>query len=521
MRKQTAEKLCNVISIMFFVCISVGKVLVQKDISTGEIVLLVLIGIIAGYLGGVLFRNLIHKMNYRDGKGRHEKFDIGFWVIGWIWLFFSYIPVWLAFYPGIAAYDANIQVMYVMENKMSTHHPISHTLFLGGLFKLGTQLKTASMGIDWYCLLQMIIMSAVFSYVVTWLKQKGIGKVKCLFIACFYALFPINSMLAISTTKDTIFAASVILFVVLNIDIMEEDMQIGKKKMFSYILISVFMLLMRNNALYALIVAVPIMICLVKRKKRFVALHVIIIVGYFICNAGLIQLTDAEKSSPIELLSVPVQQMARVGYLHDEVLENSSLKKYIPETTIAQYNPYLADKIKFYMNADNVRNDKIGFIKEWISLGLQYPKDYIDAFLYNSMGFWYICDTSHSDIYGRKNEGYGYLMDDRLSYDGKEIGQEQSYLPGLKNLYHQIWVENEYQNIPVLNLLCAPAFWIWTLVFSGVIIYVKKQYSSLVPICFLGMYYVSLLFGPCCLIRYIYPIMVCVPIFVAGIKRKE
>ncbi|WP_132038509.1 DUF6020 family protein [Kineothrix alysoides] len=446
------------------------------------------------------------------------KINFKVFIISWICILCAYIPVWLAFYPGIASYDVNIQVKYVMENHFSTHHPILHSILLGGLYKVGCVLEKPGMGIDYYTLIQMIILSAVFAYAVAYLYASGLSKKLCICYAVFYGVFPINSILAVSATKDALFAVLVLLYVMNMLQLQEGEL--SKKAIAGNIIITVLMLLMRNNALYAWMVSMPVMLLIIKKnRKKFAVLQFCILILFFVFSQGLIALTGAEKSSPVEMLSVPAQQMARVGYYHEEVKESSSLSRFIPEETIEQYNPYLADNIKFYMNSQNVRNNKKGFINEWITLGIEHPKEYIEAFLYNNIGFWYINDLSHTDIYGDK-EGFGYLTDARLSYDGNPIGKEHSYFPLLKQIYHNCFVENQYLNIPIIRLFFSPAFWWWLLVFIAVIIYYKGDRNYMLPIVFLIVYYVTLLFGPTCLIRYMYPIIVCIPVLL-GMIRKE
>lgn len=222
-------------------------------------------------------------------------------------------------------------------------------------------------------------------------------------------------------------------------------------------------------------------------------------------------LLDVEKSSLVEFLSVPSQQMARVAFLNEEVQTNTGINKNIPKDTIGNYNPYLADHIKFNMNSAEIRGDIKGFVKLWIELGINYPKDYIDAFLLNCSGFWYIGDSSHATIYGENVDGIEYLMDKNFYYNNKPIGEENSQILWLNRLYHNLWIENEYLNIPGLRYLFVPAIWIWLLL--GVIVWgiYKGRREKYIPGIFLLIYYMTLLLGPACLIRYVYQLVVCVP----------
>ena len=79
----------------------------------------------------------------------------------------------------------------------------------------------------------------------------------------------------------------------------------------------------------------------------------------------------------------------------------------------------------------------------WVKLGLCFPLTYMDAFLSNSVGYWYLADTTHAQIYGIGTEsGFGYLStDNRTMPAGCEI-VEHSYLPGLRAFMERIVSDN-------------------------------------------------------------------------------
>ena len=52
-------------------------------------------------------------------------------------IFLCWLPVFLAYYPSVFAYDAEGQLYQVIAGDYSTHHPLLHTLFMGAFFRLG------------------------------------------------------------------------------------------------------------------------------------------------------------------------------------------------------------------------------------------------------------------------------------------------------------------------------------------------------------------------------------------------
>lgn len=51
-----------------------------------------------------------------------------------------WLPGYLAYYPGICAYDITIQMGQVVSGSYGTHHPLAHTLLVGLFAKLGNGL---------------------------------------------------------------------------------------------------------------------------------------------------------------------------------------------------------------------------------------------------------------------------------------------------------------------------------------------------------------------------------------------
>lgn len=84
-----------------------------------------------------------------------------------------WLPVFLAYYPAVFAYDAEGQLYQVMAHDYSTHHPLIHTLFLGAFFKLGEKLPgTYSSGMALHSIVQMFLMAMILGYVLTVLYRE-------------------------------------------------------------------------------------------------------------------------------------------------------------------------------------------------------------------------------------------------------------------------------------------------------------------------------------------------------------
>lgn len=461
----------------------------------------------------------------RSGRKEYEEpfvFAVYMMVILACW-----IPVFLAYYPSVFAYDAEGQLYQVMAGDYSTHHPLLHTLFLGAFFRLGDRLPGSySSGMALHSIVQMFFMAVILAYVLTVLYRQKTSWVMRILLLLFYAVFPVNSVLAVSTTKDVLFSGLVLLYVVKSDQRYHEKQEKIKGADVRFVLLSVLMLLLRNNAVYAWLLCQPFLLYSAGKRgrlKHYAVLAAATLLLFGLGNAGIKTAVSARSGSPREMLSVPLQQMARTRVMHEEEIDDDMrerLDAYLPsEWVFAAYNPYLADPVK---NRAVIHDDPAGLIKTWMELGTQFPLTYLDAFLDNSIGYWYLGDKSHSTIYGVGMEsGFGYLStDNRTMPAGYEI-VEHSYLPKLRLFMERLISENEYQKIPVLPVIFAPAFYWWLLCLYIAFFLYRREYGMLAPALFPAAYYLTLLLSPTVLIRYMYPFVICCPMMLCMAGRDQ
>ncbi len=483
------------------------------------------------------------------------------WLFYSLLIFLCWMPVFLAYYPSVFAYDAEGQLYQVIAKDYSTHHPLLHTIFLGAFFRLGGAVGSYQTGMAVHSIVQMLLMATAFGRALAWLYERKTPRWIRILLLLFYGLFPANSILALSTTKDVLFSALVLLVTLKGYDFAGD----GSRKMTVYaaggrsrnvsgagagnwivfMILAVLMLLFRNNAVYAYAVSVPV-VCIVlgkeKRRgrtqtrkteavrgaqeqaaaswggrsaqRRYLRMAFLVLALYGISTFMLKAATHAQSGSPREMLSVPLQQMARVRVKAEEEIDpalRQELEKYIKaEWVFAAYDPHLADPVK---NRAVIHDDPAGLIRTWIRLGLRFPAIYVDAFLDNSLGMWYLWDTSHAQVYGIGTEsGFGYLStDNRTMPAGCEI-VERSFLPGLRAFMERIVSDNAYQKLPFVRLLFAPALYWWLLwLYLVAALYHRKGREAL-PAVFLTAYYLTLLLSPTVIVRYLYPLIVTVPV---------
>ncbi len=417
------------------------------------------------------------------------------------------LPSYLALFPGLVTVDSYDQLSMISTDSFTAHHPLIHTLLLMVFYNLGITFNNPNLGIALLSFFQMCLLSLAFTYVVYKIYYYTKNKYIVLFSILFFILCPINSILMMYMTKDIIFSALFLIFFVMSFDFIIDN-KYSKKNSVVYLIIGILMCLFRNQGVYVVIFTL-IFTLIFYRKKKFILLLILIPVLTIGVNKTLMIITDASSTKTAEMFSVPIQQLARAYNLNKESFTKEQLDtlyNYLPKKSLVTYIPEIADPVKKDFNNNYFKKDKLSFIKLWFSIGLKNKTNYVDSFLYGSYGYFYL------DV---KMPHWGDLFpyhDSGNKAAREKFGiKEQSYLKDLKSEKEKDILRADYQNDFLLGLLASPALPFILLSFNIIYCFYKRIYKLLVPLAFIFGMWGTLILGPVISIRYIYPLMLCVP----------
>ena len=122
------------------------------------------------------------------------------------------------------------------------------------------------------------------------------------------------------------------------------------------------------------------------------ALLCIILAAYLLISETLTFTLQAENTENQEILTVPIQQLARTYKFNKDVFSTEEIKilhEILPEEALALYNPKLSDPVKYRFQNAAYAADKSKYIGLGLKIGLKKPLAYVNAWLVNSYGFWY------------------------------------------------------------------------------------------------------------------------------------
>lgn len=484
------------------------------SLTINNILIAALISLLVCFPFGLILNILDSKMSSffnkhsgDDSAQQKRTFILYFFAIFVLWL-----VVFLAYYPGLFNYDVFMQIPQNIGS-YSTHHPLLHTIMLQFFYYLFGDNHNSGLVI--YTLIQMAALAFSFSYEIFALRKLNTNKKFRVACIIWISITPIFSLLSISMTKDILFTAFFIVFVVNLCLISFEEKYLDSNGFLVLTGLSVvFVALFRNNGLYIVLITSMFLIIKYRKKVKLCLFLLFSILIIFFINNLLVYVLSASNDTINEMLSIPYQQISRTYLYEQNSISNDDkeiIKKLIP--TIKRYNPFKADEVKDFGRASYSINDFIGVYIKYL---IKFPNRYLEAFLYNTMGYWYIGDDSSSSIYGEGLENrQGYLPTDTKKGFGVT---HTSYFPALEQLYESLFSDNKYKEIPILSIVFNISLYLWILIFCITKILINKK--LLIPVLPIMLLIFTLFLGPCVLVRYAFPYISVLPIITCLAYKK-
>lgn len=512
-------------------------------------------------LGGIgtwrIYRILLSDRTERGSRtGKHTGYErLAVWLqsrpgvqifLGSLLLFLlAWLPVYLAYYPGICSYDAPVQTGQIVEHYYFDHHPIVHTLLLQGMLWLGNHIfGSMNAGMAMYTAVQMLLLAGSMAYGMLVLHRRGVAAGWQLAVQLLGMFFPFHWYMSVSMTKDTVFSAFLLLQLVSLVDLLWEDRNAWRPGIrdLLFALGTVGMILFRNNGKYAMIVLLAFVFltfCFGKKARKLWGRLLLVsgaafCVGLFVLSA-VFSATHAEQGDRREMLSMPIQQLSRcmiyhggVGVLAEDdgtmdAADKALINDFILDEAYRDYDPGIADPVKRHTNTYLVRYRSGEFIRVYLHLLGKYPGDMINAALATDAGFLSPFDTTHADVNRVENRaGLSYVQTrwDEDTLNDRGIYKDSKW-PWLFTQLEN-WAENNsYLRIPVLKYLFVPGSYLWMYLALAAVLVIADRKRFCLPLAIVAGYYGTMLLGPTVQMRYVYPVMLAFPYLLALVTGRR
>lgn len=442
-----------------------------------------------------------------------------------LFLLLCWLPVFLAVYPGFFVYDAQDEYIQVAARTFSTHHPLVHVLLLGGVI-CGVHKLTGSFnsGIACYIMSQMLAAAGVFAFLFSYLRKKGTSRILRLISLLWLGLFPTVVMFTLCSAKDALFTLALLLLLLCLLELGSGEAFFASKSWrLLFVMSGMAMMLLRNNGFYAFLVMVPLLLLLKKnRRGQLLFLSICAVAGCLLVNSGLKIALHADDSEYQEILTVPIQQLARTYRYAPEVFSGQDLEilhEVLDEEALALYTPRLSDPVKYRFNNENFAKNKGRYAALWLRIGMKKPLIYLNAWWMTSYGFWY--PNTVINVYGGNTVfTFTYRDNSYFGYEVEQPGVRESKIPWLDEVYRKLSLEVWKEKIPVVSWLFSPGgmFWLYAFLFARLLN--NKRYEIIYPFLPVFLIWLTVLLGPTYLPRYVLFFWYALPLFL-GMTRME
>ncbi len=436
-------------------------------------------------------------------------------------LFVCWVPAWLSIFPGAFSYDADAEWLQIATGQITAHHPVLHVLFVGGITEgVGALTGDYNVGIAVCTLLQMLLLAVVFAYVSDYLKEMKVGKAFRCFALLFYAFSPVIQLFAICSTKDVLFAAMALLFQISILRLLEQGDAFWSKPKWQvlFVVSALLAMILRNNGLYIVILSLIMIFVYVKQdRNKLWKLILPIAAVYLIYTGPMYKIMNVQAGGVEEMLSVPIQQIARVHHYEADSIEEGDLEllyQVIPKENWDAYRVSVSDFVKSGFVAEAYEQNKAEFWKIWLKLGVEHPLTYVNSFLLGTVDFWYphaVMD-GYRDVYGKSSY---------FDYQVCDPGREIVILEGLHEFYEYISLDKSAQQIPGMFLVLSPGWYFVVAFVISMYLWYRRSYGKLIVIMVVGWNMLTVLLGPIALVRYVLPLFYGVALYPILIQKSK
>jgi len=281
--------------------------------------------------------------------------------------------------------------------------------------------------------------------------------------------------------------------------------------MLCFVATAALMMLLRNNGLYAFVLALPFAVIAAKGRRVRTALLLAVCVGvYFAGNTLLVSAVEAGPGSYVEMLSIPLQQVARAaGQGNVSDADRALLGDLFTSDVRELYVPMCADNVKWNLDEDVLTEGLTDYAALWLRAGKDNPRLYLEAFLEQNLPYYYPGAKMQYNIV------LGLLPMDMYTLE------EAPVLPQLRPFYEAYDASLTVFGVPVTELFSDNAFMVWVaLLLLGLAMY-RRQRGMVIAGLFLLAIWVSCLVGPIAAMRYMLGLFYAVPVLAAGVFGKD
>lgn len=378
-------------------------------------------------------------------------------------LLVSWVPVFIAFYPGNLSPDSYSSIKQALGSITSTAHPVLYTLLVRLCLRIGLLLfGTMNAAVATYSVLQMVVVALTLSYSVTWLWRRGCSRRLLCLTILYLALNPLICRYSFTMWKDIPFSLVMVLLTLFLLDVALGDRSFYCPCDVAYfVILTMLAAFLRNRVGYAIIaVYTGVVVFAIRSGKESVkwlaSLFATVSVVILVVQGPVYDAFGIQPSNYVEGQGVTLQQVSAIvvegGDMSDAEME--FIERVIPLESIKEsYQSGSVDYVKNRPEFDHafLNSHKLEYLQVWLSLVLRNPDIALRSWLLETCGFW----------------GFGvYFQPFAITWPNEELGIHQvnltKQITGVDIAYLSNGLLSHINWIPVMRRLfeCGTLGWI-------------------------------------------------------------
>ena len=321
-----------------------------------------------------------------DGRSSRRRLALTAFLVPLVCWTFVYAHLW----PMASMNDT----AWILRNPTGAgaQHPITYTLTIGGLFRLGRLVGGDLAGVVLLSVGQMLLWATCVSAVTIFLDRKGTSRRMTGVFIAYCALMPLVADYSFAVVKDAAFSLFTTLLIPVLLVVRSSAGKVLLSRRGTAVVVAVLVgfALMRNNALPVVLVVLALVVWWSRvHLRRAVAVSAVALVLIVIPPA-----TTAQASHAEEALGIPLQM---VGYtlVHDaQCLPPASRQVFDnvlePEVWKQVYRPASVDPTKDSPTFNNAYLDthRGQFLSAWGRALVACPRPFVTGFLVHTANLW-------------------------------------------------------------------------------------------------------------------------------------
>ncbi len=452
---------------------------------------------------GKINTEAVKRTDYPQKDLKHRFSWMGILIICWL-------PYYLTFFPGgIGNDDFECAKMCLGMIPWSNHHPVFFTFVMNLFIKaFGGSSLSAAFGVMTF--FQMLLLAFTLSYVLSWLEKHNVSRLFIYVSLVFFAIHPISAIYSVYVTKDIMFACATV-FLTVHLLNMCEKKTFGRKDWILLGIWSFLTIVTRNNGTFMIAALAVAMMLMLRDHRKAVIITFLIVFALNISYKTVVwSALDIRKQSFVESASIPLTQIAYTIYTDGDIDgdEKDYLESIMPFDAVKkEFEPGYVDTYKFSdsFHSDVIDEDPGKLIKVWAKLLPTNFGRYVEAYIFETCGYWHIGITNTVATEG--------VQPNDLNIEGTDLIEKAFGISAGGLLSELILIGRK---LPVLCLLSQMA----VLILAVILLtrqYVRKGISGkvIVMIPLIALWVSIMLATPAyCLFRYMCPVFFLWPVLI-------